>query len=70
VDDVQLTHEDATARVWYLRTREDTDGEVHAQRVEYPPGSPFPPTTSTRRRTSTSRWSVAGCCSSSTPSVS
>jgi mannose-6-phosphate isomerase-like protein (cupin superfamily) len=44
LDDGRPTHEDATSRVWYLRTGEDTDGEVHEQRVEYLPGSPFPPT--------------------------
>jgi mannose-6-phosphate isomerase-like protein (cupin superfamily) len=38
------THEDATSRVWYLRTADSSDGEVHEQRVEYLPGSPFPPT--------------------------
>ena len=38
------THETATSRVWYLRTAESSDGEVHEQRVEYAPGSPFPPT--------------------------
>jgi mannose-6-phosphate isomerase-like protein (cupin superfamily) len=37
------THEDATSRVWYLRTARSSDGEVHEQRVEYFPGSPFPP---------------------------
>jgi mannose-6-phosphate isomerase-like protein (cupin superfamily) len=41
--DEQPTHADATSRVWYLRTAEDTGGEVHEQRVEYLPGSPFPP---------------------------
>jgi non-heme chloroperoxidase len=44
VDDDRPTHADDTSRVWYLRTGEDTDGEVHEQRVEYVPGSPFPPT--------------------------
>jgi mannose-6-phosphate isomerase-like protein (cupin superfamily) len=37
------THEDANTRVWYLRTAADSDGAVHEQRVEYRPGSPFPP---------------------------
>jgi mannose-6-phosphate isomerase-like protein (cupin superfamily) len=37
------THEDAISRVWYLRTAEDSGGAVHEQRVEYRPGSPFPP---------------------------
>jgi mannose-6-phosphate isomerase-like protein (cupin superfamily) len=37
------THEDAATRVWYLRTAASSDGEVHEQRVEYRPGSPFPP---------------------------
>jgi mannose-6-phosphate isomerase-like protein (cupin superfamily) len=36
------THESPTARFWYLRTADDTDGELHEQRVEYAPGSPFP----------------------------
>jgi mannose-6-phosphate isomerase-like protein (cupin superfamily) len=44
VEDRRPTHEDSTSRVWYLRTAESTDGEVHEQRVEYLPGSPFPPT--------------------------
>jgi mannose-6-phosphate isomerase-like protein (cupin superfamily) len=43
VDD-EPTHEDAVSRVWYLRTAASSDGEVHEQRVEYRPGSPFPPT--------------------------
>jgi mannose-6-phosphate isomerase-like protein (cupin superfamily) len=42
--DEEPTHEDATSRVWYLRTAASSDGEVHEQRVEYRPGSPFPPT--------------------------
>lgn len=42
-DPQQPTHTDATSRVWYLRTGADTDGELHEQRVEYLPGSPFPP---------------------------
>jgi mannose-6-phosphate isomerase-like protein (cupin superfamily) len=29
--------------VWFLRTGADTDGDVHDQRVEYLPSSPFPP---------------------------
>jgi mannose-6-phosphate isomerase-like protein (cupin superfamily) len=37
------THETPIARVWYLRTAEDTGGRLHEQRVEYSPGSPFPP---------------------------
>jgi quercetin dioxygenase-like cupin family protein len=37
------THEDATSRVWYLRTGPTNGGEVHEQLVEYRPGSPFPP---------------------------
>jgi mannose-6-phosphate isomerase-like protein (cupin superfamily) len=44
VDDDRPTHEHTTSRVWYLRTGEDTDGELHEQRVEHLPGSPFPPT--------------------------
>jgi mannose-6-phosphate isomerase-like protein (cupin superfamily) len=38
------TYEDATSRVWHLRTGPSSGGEVHEQRVEYRPGSPFPPT--------------------------
>jgi len=30
-------------RTWVLRTAADTDGELFEQRVEYAPGSPFPP---------------------------
>jgi mannose-6-phosphate isomerase-like protein (cupin superfamily) len=37
------THEDLTSRVWYLCTAEESNGAVHEQRVEYLPGSPFPP---------------------------
>ena len=43
MDDPSPTHADATSRVWYLRTSADTDGQLHEQRVEYLPGSPFPP---------------------------
>jgi mannose-6-phosphate isomerase-like protein (cupin superfamily) len=43
VAEIRPTHEDAYARVWYLRTAADSAGEVHEQRVEYRPGSPFPP---------------------------
>jgi mannose-6-phosphate isomerase-like protein (cupin superfamily) len=39
----QPTFESATTRTWYLRTAADTEGELHEQRVEYAPGSPFPP---------------------------
>lgn len=42
--DAVPTHRSATAAVWYLQTAESSDGEVHEQRVEYAPGSPFPPT--------------------------
>jgi mannose-6-phosphate isomerase-like protein (cupin superfamily) len=38
------TYGDAMSRVWHLRTAESSNGEVHEQRVEYAPGSPFPPT--------------------------
>jgi mannose-6-phosphate isomerase-like protein (cupin superfamily) len=38
------TFEDPTSRVWHLRTGETSGGEVHEQRVEYFPGSRFPPT--------------------------
>ncbi len=37
------TYVTASSRVWFLRTGTDTAGEVHDQRVEYLPGSPFPP---------------------------
>ena len=43
MEGVQPTHADATSRVWYLRTGAETGGAVHEQRVEYLPGSPFPP---------------------------
>lgn len=33
-----------TTRTWVLATAADSDGEVYEQRVEYLPGSPFPPT--------------------------
>lgn len=33
-----------TTRTWLLRTATDTNGELFEQRVEYAPGSPFPPT--------------------------
>lgn len=39
----QPTHVTATGRVWYLQTATNSGGEVHEQRVEYVPGSPFPP---------------------------
>jgi mannose-6-phosphate isomerase-like protein (cupin superfamily) len=38
------TFEDPTSRVWHLQTAQSSGGEVHEQRVEYRPGSPFPPT--------------------------
>jgi mannose-6-phosphate isomerase-like protein (cupin superfamily) len=38
------THEDGSSRVWYLQTGQSSGGAVHEQRVEYAPGSPFPPT--------------------------
>lgn len=37
------TFETDDTRVWFLRTAATTDGAVHEQRVEYLPGSPFPP---------------------------
>jgi mannose-6-phosphate isomerase-like protein (cupin superfamily) len=43
VEGSRPTHEDSTSRVWYLRTATSSHGEVHEQRVEYFPGSPFPP---------------------------
>ncbi|HUG07289.1 MAG TPA: cupin domain-containing protein [Acidimicrobiia bacterium] len=38
------TFETATSKVWFLRTADDTGGEVHEQRVEYSPDTRFPPT--------------------------
>jgi mannose-6-phosphate isomerase-like protein (cupin superfamily) len=38
------SYEDEFSRVTFLRTAADTDGAEHEQRVEYYPGSPFPPT--------------------------
>lgn len=38
------TFETANSRVWFLRTADDTGGEVHEQRVEYSPDTRFPPT--------------------------
>jgi mannose-6-phosphate isomerase-like protein (cupin superfamily) len=43
VDGTGATFETATSRVWFLQTAETTGGAVHEQRVEYLPGSPFPP---------------------------
>jgi mannose-6-phosphate isomerase-like protein (cupin superfamily) len=43
VDATSPTHESGTARVWYLQTAQSSAGAVHEQRVEYAPGSPFPP---------------------------
>jgi mannose-6-phosphate isomerase-like protein (cupin superfamily) len=43
VDATNPTHEDRTGRVWYLQTAQSSNGAVHEQRVEYVPGSPFPP---------------------------
>jgi mannose-6-phosphate isomerase-like protein (cupin superfamily) len=43
VPNTRPTHENAASRVWYLRTAESSRGEVHEQRVEYAPSSPFPP---------------------------
>lgn len=43
MDDGRPTHETSTSRVWYLQTAGSSGGEVHEQRVEYLPGSPFPP---------------------------
>ena len=31
--------ETANGKVWFLRTADDTGGEVHEQRVEYSPGA-------------------------------
>ena len=41
--DTPPTYETPTSRVWHLRTGASSKGEVHEQRVEYRPGSPFPP---------------------------
>lgn len=38
------TYETANTKVWFLRTGPESGGEVHEQRVEYHPGSTFPPT--------------------------
>ena len=38
------THETSTSRVWYLRSIDNNGEPIHEQRVEYLPGSPFPPT--------------------------
>ena len=38
------TFETAHSKVWFLRTADDTHGEVHEQRVEYSPETRFPPT--------------------------
>lgn len=42
--EAEPTHQGRTSRVWYLQTAETSHGAVHEQRVEYLPGSPFPPT--------------------------
>ncbi len=44
MDEPVPTFETDDTRVWYLRTAASTQGAVHEQRVEYRPGSPFPPT--------------------------
>lgn len=44
MDEPEPTFETDDTRVWYLRTAASTQGAVHEQRVEYRPGSPFPPT--------------------------
>lgn len=38
------TYVTRNTKVWFLRIASDSNGEVHEQRVEYHPGSPFPPT--------------------------
>lgn len=38
-----MSFDDGNARVTFLRTAAETGGEVHEQRVEYAPGSRFPP---------------------------
>ena len=38
------TYEVGGSRVWFLQTAQSSGGAVHEQRVEYHPGSPFPPT--------------------------
>lgn len=43
MSDPAPTYETSISRVWHLRTGDDSDGEAHVQRVEYLPGSPFPP---------------------------
>lgn len=37
------TFETVNSKVWFLRTADDTSGEVHEQRVEYSPNTRFPP---------------------------
>lgn len=37
------TYETPTMRVWHLQTGSTSSGQVHEQRVEYLPRSPFPP---------------------------
>ena len=38
------TFQNSVSRVWYLRSVDDVGEPIHEQRVEYFPGSPFPPT--------------------------
>jgi mannose-6-phosphate isomerase-like protein (cupin superfamily) len=38
------TFQNSGSRVWYLRSVDDAGEPIHEQRVEYFPGSPFPPT--------------------------
>lgn len=38
------TFETVNSKVWFLRTADETGGEVHEQRVEYSPDTRFPPT--------------------------
>lgn len=38
------TYETSTSRTWYLPSVDDNQEPIHEQRVEYYPGSPFPPT--------------------------
>jgi mannose-6-phosphate isomerase-like protein (cupin superfamily) len=38
------TLENSVSRVWYLRSVDNNGEPIHEQRVEYFPGSPFPPT--------------------------
>lgn len=44
VEQTAPTWTSPTTRTWLLRSSHETGGELFEQRVEYAPGSPFPPT--------------------------